>query len=118
MPRREPAEVRAITRRGRPASPPRTSPTNIAPKGTAATISGATLTNGTKLDLHTLLAQCDIDLGGDVTKAAQYFAVCGSGSNATLNFNPGSGGSAVAVLNGIGRNVSLSTLISHDMLIV
>jgi len=86
--------------------------------GGCDTINGASLTNGTKLNLDTVLAQCDVQ-GATLSNISQYFSVACSGSNATLLYNGpgcGSGGSAVAVLNGIGYNTSLTSLVSHNVL--
>jgi plastocyanin len=86
--------------------------------GGCDTVSGASLTNGTTFNLDTVLAQCDVQ-GATLSNISQYFAVACSGSNATLLYDGpgcGSGGSAVAVLNGIGSNTTLASLVSHNML--
>jgi len=88
--------------------------------GRSDTINGASLTNGTKLDLRTLLAQCDINLAGDLTKVSQYFSVANNWGNLSLQYNQASGGcggsATVAVLNGMNGCTSLATLISSNML--
>jgi len=68
--------------------------------------------NGDVLDLSQVLAESQINLGGDFSKLGNYVQVSDSGSNATLSYN----GSALAVLNGVGSGVTLSTLISDNAL--
>ena len=79
-------------------------------------ISGFQLGSGDVLDLKQVLAESQIDLGGDFSKLASYFSVSTSGSNATISFDPqgvGAGpGAALAVLNGAGAHTTLNTLIN------
>lgn len=83
-------------------------------------ISGFKL-HGDVLDLKQVLAEEQIDLEGDIGRLAAYVTVSTSGQDATVSFNPdgiASGpGSALAVLHGIGPNVSLGTLL-HDCILI
>jgi hypothetical protein len=79
-------------------------------------IYGFHLGSGDVLDLSQVLAQSQIDLGGDFSKLAEYFSVNTSGKDATLLFDPhgvaAGPGAALAVLNGVGANTTLNTLIN------
>ncbi len=83
-------------------------------------ISGFDLHNGDLLDLRQVLAESEIDLGGDFRKLGAYVQVSASGKDVTLSFNPdglASGpGSALAVLHGLGSHTTLAALIHHDSL--
>jgi hypothetical protein len=76
------------------------------------TVSGFKLGSGDVLDLRQVLAESQINLGGDFSQLGNYVAVTDSGSDATLSFN----GAALAVLHGVGPNVTLNTLIGDHAL--
>lgn len=79
-------------------------------------INGFNLHNGDVLDLSQVLAESQVTLTGNLSS---YFAVSTSGSDAALSFNPnrtGPGGSAVAVLHGVGAGTTFTTLINDHVL--
>lgn len=71
------------------------------------------------LDLLALLAKAQAGLA-DLSSLGAYLQVSASGSDATLSFNlaglAAGGGATVAVLHGVGKAITLSTLSSDNVL--
>jgi hypothetical protein len=68
------------------------------------------------LDVGALLATANVNLNGDLAGLANYLTVVDQGADAVLNFDPSGhgGGSAIAVLQGLGSSVtSVASLIDH-----
>jgi hypothetical protein len=88
-------------------------------QGALDQISGFNLYNDV-LDLTQVLAESQINLGGNIGNLGSYFTVSSAGSDATLSFNPeGAGaGTALAVLHGVGPGVTLATLIGDHTLTI
>jgi hypothetical protein len=70
------------------------------------------------LDLSQVLAEAQLALTG-TGQLGTYFGVTSAGTDATLSFNPNGvscgAGSALAVLHGVGANVTLSALIDNGV---
>ncbi len=81
-------------------------------------ISGFGLKNGDALDLTQVLAESEI--AATMANLGTYFGVSTSGKDATLSFNPNGvssgAGATLALLRGVGSNVTLDTLISDNVL--
>ena len=68
------------------------------------------------LDLSSLLSETNVNLNGDISALSNYLTIADQGSDAFVNFDPSGqgGGSAVAVLQGLGNTVTnLSTLVEQ-----
>lgn len=95
--------------------------TVVLQQGALDQISGFNLHNDV-LDLTQVLAESQINLGGDIAKLGSYFDVTAAGSDATLSFNPqgvsAGAGTALAVLHGVGPGVTLATLIGDHALTI
>jgi len=71
------------------------------------------------LDLRSLLSEANVNLNGSFAASGNYLTVTDQGTSAVLNFDPTGqgGGSAVAVLQGLGSTVTnLDTLIAQGAL--
>ena len=67
------------------------------------------------LDLRTLLSEANVDLNGSLSTLGNYLTVTDQGADALLSFDPAGhgGGSAVAVLLGLGSTITgLNTLVA------
>lgn len=88
-------------------------------QGALDQISGFNLHNDV-LALTQVLAESQINLGGDSGNLGSSFDVTASDSDATRSFNPQgvSAGAAPAVLHGVGPGVTLATLIGDQTLTI
>jgi VCBS repeat-containing protein len=90
-------------------------------QGGTDNITGLNLHNDV-LDLRQVLAEAQISLGGDFSKLSNYVQVTDSGNDATMSLTTAGQipnyGATVAVLHGVGPNVTLNTLINDHALAI